>query len=146
MTVLAGALARALPSLQPAANVGYGALLRSFPKLLAEEPILRVRAWAAALESRIAALLVLSIGTILLDLGITTDQTLGRRAVNLPRPEARGRINGLFVALFFIGGTIGAAAAAAASSFGGWTMVCVIAGAFGVLGLITDIATKTGSS
>ncbi|QOZ25425.1 MFS transporter [Bradyrhizobium sp. CCBAU 51753] len=224
MMVLAGALARALPTLQPAAHVGYGALLRSFPKLLREEPVLRVRAWTAALvmasftafwaavalrlpdapfhldakgialfaligvagavatplagrwgdrgyarpmligshlliagalalcawaavlESRIAALLALSVGTILLDLGITTDQTLGRRAVNLLRPEARGRINGLFVALFFIGGAVGAAAASAAWSFGGWTMVCVVAGAFGVLGLITDIATRTGSS
>jgi predicted MFS family arabinose efflux permease len=223
MTVLAGALARTLPTLQPSAKVGYGALLRSFPKLLREEPVLRVRAWTAALvmasftafwaavalrlpdapfrldakgialfaligvagavatplagrwgdrglarpmligshlliiaslalcasagmlESRIAALLVLSLGTILLDLGITTDQTLGRRAVNLLRPEARGRINGLFVALFFIGGAVGAAAASAAWSFGGWTPVCAVAAAFGVLGLVTDLATKTGS-
>lgn len=103
-------------------------------------------AWAAMLESRIAALVVLSAGTILLDLGITTDQTLGRRAVNLLRPEARGRINGLFVALFFIGGAIGAAAASVAWSLGGWTMVCVVAGAFGVLGVVTDLATRTGSS
>ncbi|WP_338831847.1 MFS transporter [Bradyrhizobium sp. 27S5] len=223
MTVLAGALARFLPTLQPAAKVGYGALLASFPKLLHEEPVLRVRAWTAALvmasftafwaavalrlpdapfnldakgialfaligvagaaatpiagrwgdrgfarpllivshlliigslvlcawagmlESRIAALVVLSLGTILLDLGITTDQTLGRRAVNLLRPEARGRINGLFVALFFIGGAIGAAAASAAWSYGGWAMVCAVAAAFGVLGFVTDMATNTGS-
>lgn len=223
MTVLACALARTLPTLQPAAKVSYGALLRSFPKLLREEPVLRVRSWTAALvmasftafwaavalrlpdapfkldargialfaligvagavatplagrwgdrglarpmligshllisaslvlcawagviESRMGALLVLSLGTILLDLGITTDQTLGRRAVNLLRPEARGRINGLFVALFFIGGAVGAAAAAAAWSFGGWTAVCAVAATFGVLGFVTDIATKTGS-
>ncbi|MFQ3457405.1 MFS transporter [Bradyrhizobium sp. UFLA01-814] len=223
MTVLAAALARTLPTLQPAAKVNYGALLRSFPTLLREEPVLRVRSWTAALvmasftafwaavalrlpdapfrldargialfaligvagavatplagrwgdrglarpmligshllisaslalcawagvlESRIAALVVLSLGTILLDLGITTDQTLGRRAVNLLRPEARGRINGLFVALFFIGGAVGAAAASAAWSFGGWTAVCAVAAAFGVLGFITDLATKTGS-
>ncbi|WP_407164910.1 MFS transporter [Bradyrhizobium sp. ORS 111] len=224
MIVLTAALARCLPTLKPVTATSYGALLRSFPTLLREEPVLRVRAWTAALvmasftafwaavalrlpdapfnldargialfaligvagaaatsaagrwgdrgfarplligshlliiiavalciwaamlESRIAALLVMSIGAILLDLGITTDQTLGRRAVNLLRPEARGRINGLFVALFFIGGAVGAAAASAAWSFGGWTMVCVVAGAFGVLGVITDLATKTGSS
>ncbi|NEV02442.1 MFS transporter, partial [Bradyrhizobium uaiense] len=102
-------------------------------------------AWAGVLESRMGALVVLSVGSILLDLGITTDQTLGRRAVNLLRPEARGRINGLFVALFFIGGTVGAAAASAAWSFGGWTAVCAVAAAFGILGLITDLATRTGS-
>src|SRR5207249_8888 len=48
-------------------------------------------AWAGVLESPVPALLVLGFGTILLDVGITTDQTLGRRAVNLLRPEARGR-------------------------------------------------------
>ncbi|MFB9261938.1 MFS transporter [Bradyrhizobium erythrophlei] len=224
MTLLAGALARYLPTLRPATTVSYGALLRSFPRLLREEPVLRVRAWTAALvmasftafwaavalrlpdapfaldargialfaligvagaaatplagrwgdrglarpmligshlliigslalcawagviESRIAALLVLSAGTILLDVGITTDQTLGRRAVNLLRPEARGRINGLFVALFFVGGAVGAASASIAWNFGGWTMVCVVAAAFGVLGFVTDIATTTGTS
>ncbi|KWV49640.1 MFS transporter [Bradyrhizobium macuxiense] len=223
MIVLTAALARALPSLNPTAATSYGALLRSFPRLLREEPVLRVRAWtsalvmasftsfwaavalrlpeapfhldaggialfaligvagaaatsvagrwgdrgfarplligahlliviaaalcvwAAMLESRIAALLLMSAGAILLDLGITTDQTLGRRAVNLLQPEARGRINGLFVALFFIGGAAGAAAASIAWSIGGWTMVCVVTAAFGVLGVITDLATKTGS-
>ncbi|MET4258713.1 putative MFS family arabinose efflux permease [Bradyrhizobium sp. S3.12.5] len=221
MTFLAGALGRYLPTLQPAARVGYGELLRSFPKLLREEPVLRVRAWTASLvmasftafwsavalrlpeapfaldakgiaafaligaaatplagrwgdkgwarplffaahlgiigslalcawagtmESRVAALLVLSLGTILLDIGITADQTLGRRAINLLRPEARGRINGLFVALFFIGGGIGSAAASLAWSFGGWAAVCVVAASFGVLGFLTDVVTRTGTS
>ncbi|PAY06162.1 MFS transporter [Bradyrhizobium sp. UFLA03-84] len=223
MTVLAGALARYLPTLQPAARVSYGALLRSFPKLLREEPVLRVRSWTAALvmapftafwaavalrlpeapfkldargialfaligvagaaatplagrwgdrglarpllivshlliagalalcawagmiESQVAALSLLGVGAVLLDFGITTDQTLGRRAVNLLQPEARGRINGLFVALFFIGGAVGAAAASTAWSYGGWTAVCAVAATFGVLGLITDLATKTGT-
>jgi len=170
MALLAGALGRYLPTLQPTARTSYGELLPSFPRLLREEPVLRVRAWTAslvmasftafwsavalrlpeapfgldakgiaafaligvagaaatpiagrcgdkgrarpmflaahllitgslalcawagALESRIAALFVLSLGTILLDVGITTDQTLGRRAINLLRPEARGRM------------------------------------------------------
>jgi predicted MFS family arabinose efflux permease len=224
MAVLIGALTYCLPTLRPARAESYGALLRSFPRLLREEPVLRVRswtaalvmasftafwsaialrlpdgpfnldakgiaafaligvagaaatslagrwgdrgwarpmliaahllivvslalcAWAALLESRIAALLALGVGTVLLDVGITTDQTLGRRAVNLLRPEARGRLNGLFVALFFIGGGVGAAAASLAWAWGGWTTVCAVAAAFGLLGLITDIATKTGTS
>ncbi len=224
MALLAGALSRFLPTLRPATTMNYAALLGSFPRLLREEPVLRVRAWTAALvmasftafwsaialrlpyapfmldakgiaafaligvagaaatplagrwgdrgrarpmffaahllivsslvlcawagllESRIAALATLSIGTILLDVGITTDQTLGRRAINLLRPEARGRINGLFVALFFVGGGIGAEAASFAWTWGGWTMVCAVAASFGILGLATDLLTRTGTS
>jgi predicted MFS family arabinose efflux permease len=224
MAALACALARYLPSLQPTTTTSYGALLRSFPRLLREEPVLRVRAWTAALvmasftafwaavalrlpdapfrldakgialfaligvagaaaasvagrlgdrgytrplligahllivgsaglcawaplaDSRIAALTIMGIGAILLDVGITADQTLGRRAINLLRPEARGRLNAVFVALFFLGGAVGAAAASFAWMHGGWTWVCAIAALFGLLGLITDVATSTGTS
>jgi predicted MFS family arabinose efflux permease len=103
-------------------------------------------AWAGLIESPVMALFVLSIGTILFDMGVTSDQTLGRRAINLLRPEARGRMNGLFVGLFFIGGALGAAAAAFAWAHGGWTAVCVVAAFFGLLALITDLTTKTGTS
>ncbi|HET7885553.1 MAG TPA: MFS transporter [Bradyrhizobium sp.] len=224
MTVLLGALARYLPTQRPQARTTYGALLLSFPILLREEPVLRVRSWTAALamasfsafwaavalrlpdapfkldargiaifaligvagaaaaslagrwgdrgwtrllligahlliivslalcawgamlDSRTTALLMLTLGAIGIDFGITTDQTLGRRAINLLRPEARGRINGLFVALFFLGGTIGSAAASFAWSYSGWLAVCAVGALFGVLGLITDVATRTGTS
>jgi len=223
MAALTGALALYLPTSRPARRAGYGMLLASFPQLLKDEPVLRVRAWTAALvmasfsaywaaialrlssapfnldakgialfaligaagaaatplagrlgdrgwarplllashlmiiialglcawaafvESKAIALFWLSIGTILLDVGITSDQTLGRRAINLLRPEARGRLNGLFVGLFFIGGAVGAAAAAFAWTFGGWIAVCVVAAFFSLLALITDVVTSTGT-
>jgi predicted MFS family arabinose efflux permease len=223
MAALTGALAMYLPTSQPATRAGYRMLLASFPQLLKDEPVLRVRAWTAALvmasfsaywaaialrlssapfnldakgialfaligaagaaatplagrlgdrgwarplllashlmiiislglcawaafaESKAIALFWLSIGTILLDVGITSDQTLGRRAINLLRPEARGRLNGLFVGLFFIGGAVGAAAAAFAWTFGGWIAVCVVAAFFSLLALITDVMTSTGT-
>jgi len=222
MAALVCALARYLPSLKPATATRYGALLRSFPQLLRDEPVLRVRAWtaalvmasftafwaavalrlpdppfaldargialfaligvagaaatsfagrmgdrgftrplliaahllimasaglcawAASLDSRIASLILLGCGAILLDIGITVDQTLGRRAINLLRPEARGRMNALFVALFFLGGAVGAAAASFAWTHGGWSWVCAVTGLFGLLGLVTDLVTKTG--
>jgi predicted MFS family arabinose efflux permease len=49
MAALTGALALYLPTLRPVTRVGYGMLLASFPKLLKDEPVLRVRAWTAAL-------------------------------------------------------------------------------------------------
>jgi hypothetical protein len=65
------------------------------------------------------ALTLLGASAVLLDVGVSADQTLGRRAVNLLRPEARGRLNGLFVGLFFIGGALGSATTGLAWSAGG---------------------------
>lgn len=223
MTLLGGALAVRLPTLRPAARIGYADLLASFWTLLRDEPVVRLRSWTAALAMasfsafwaaaalRLAAapflldahgiavfalvgaagaiaapiagrlgdrghtrlllisahvtiivapllacwaaifatpavaLIVTAAAAVLLDIGITTDQTLGRRAINLLRPEARGRLNGLFVGLFFIGGALGAAAAATAWEFGGWAAVCAVTALFGALALVTDlVAGDTG--
>jgi len=71
-----------------------------------------------------AAVLVLALGAAMLDAGTVCDQTLGRRAVNLLNPRARGRLNGLFVGLFFAGGALGSALSGAAWEIGGWAGVC----------------------
>ncbi|MGI0506426.1 MFS transporter [Burkholderia sp. ZZQ-2] len=76
------------------------------------------------------ALALLAGGAALLDAGVIVDQTIGRRAINLLNPAARGRLNGLFVGLFFIGGALGAALAGSAWAWGGWTAVCGVGFAF----------------
>ncbi|MEO6919449.1 MAG: MFS transporter [Collimonas sp.] len=78
------------------------------------------------------AISMLVLAAIGLDAGVTTDQTLGRRAINLLQPEARGRLNGLFVGIFFVGGALGAASAALAWVNGGWTAVCLLGIAYAV--------------
>ncbi|KGS03584.1 putative membrane protein [Burkholderia sp. ABCPW 111] len=60
------------------------------------------------------ALALLVAGAAALDAGVVADQTLGRRAVNLLNPATHGRLNGLFVGLFFVGGSLGAMLAGAA--------------------------------
>lgn len=107
---------------------------------------LAVSAYVDLLETRTWSLIVLGIGAVVLDLGLTGDQILGRRAVNLLRAEARGRLNGLYVGMFFVGGSIGTAAAAIAWEHSGWSAVCAVAAVFGVLALITDMATSVGTS
>jgi predicted MFS family arabinose efflux permease len=86
------------------------------------------------------AIALLVIGAAALDAGVVTDQTLGRRAINLLNPAARGRLNGLFVGIFFIGGAAGASAAGAAWAWAGWSGVCLVglvfAAAAGLLGLM----------
>ncbi|HZE47366.1 MAG TPA: MFS transporter [Xanthobacteraceae bacterium] len=97
-------------------------------------------AWAGASEGGAAFLPVILMGAsaILLDVGVTGDQTLGRRAVNLLALAARGRLNGLFVGLFFLGGGIGSALAGLAATSGGWPMICAIGAALGIAALVVD--------
>jgi predicted MFS family arabinose efflux permease len=83
-------------------------------------------------------LALLIVSAVLLDIGVIGDQTLGRRAINLLRPGARNRINGLFIGLFFVGGALGSAAAGVAWASGGWPMTCAAGGAFGIAALIAD--------
>src|SRR5689334_17000249 len=90
-----------------------------------------------------ARLLFMGVSAVILDIGVTGDQTLGRRAVNLLQPEARGRLNGLFVGLFFLGGAAGSAVAGIAWTAGGWPTICAIGAAFGLAALIVDGLAKT---
>jgi predicted MFS family arabinose efflux permease len=89
-------------------------------------------------NSSLLPLGVLATSAVLLDIGVTGDQTLGRRAINLLQAEARGRLNALFVGLFFIGGATGSAIAGPAWVLGGWSAVCVIGISLGVMALMAE--------
>ena len=99
-------------------------------------------AWAGtdSMVSPTLSILLLGVSAVAIDVGLTTDHTLGRRAINLVRPEARGRMNGLFVGLFFIGGAIGAVLSGVTWSNGGWWLTCLIGAAFALFALILDFA------
>jgi predicted MFS family arabinose efflux permease len=84
------------------------------------------------------SLALMGSSAVLLDVGVTSDQTLGRRAINLLQPEARARINGLFVGLFFLGGAVGAALAGIVWVVGGWPVVCATGAGFGIAALLVD--------
>lgn len=101
---------------------------------------LALAAWSGALQSASSwmPLAWMVASAILLDIGAVGDQTLGRRVVNLVRPEARGRMNGLFVGLFFLGGALGSAVAGLAWAAGGWPVNCAAGAAFGVAALVVD--------
>jgi predicted MFS family arabinose efflux permease len=88
--------------------------------------------WATASLPRDALIAMMGLAAVLLDAGTIADQALGRRAVNLLQAEARGRINGLFTGVFFIGGAIGSAVAGLAWAHAGWIGVCAV-GATGAL-------------
>src|SRR5262249_20842351 len=88
-------------------------------------------------------LIGMGLAAVALDIGVTGDTTLGRRAINLLRPEARGRLNGLFVGLFFLGGAAGSAAAGAAWATGGWRLLCLLRAGIGLAALVTGRLGRT---
>ncbi|UUZ81261.1 MFS transporter [Paenibacillus sp. P26] len=66
-----------------------------------------------AQDGSIAALIILVISAILLDMGVSANMVLGRRAIFALGAELRSRLNGLYMAIFFAGGALG-------SATGGW--------------------------
>jgi predicted MFS family arabinose efflux permease len=99
-------------------------------------------AWAGTSQtgSSLVPLMIMGLGAVLLDVGVTGDQTLGRRAINMLQPGARGRLNGLFVGLFFLGGAVGSALAGITWDAGGWPAVCGVGAGFGVIALMVECA------
>ncbi|SDH79411.1 MFS transporter [Paraburkholderia phenazinium] len=67
---------------------------------------------------------LLVVAACAIDGGVIADQALGRRAINLLAPQSRGRVNGLYTGLFFIGSACGAAIAGPALARWGWPGVC----------------------
>ncbi|SAL23630.1 major facilitator family transporter [Caballeronia sordidicola] len=90
------------------------------------------------------AIAMLVAGAAALDAGVVTDQTLGRRAINLMDPAARGRLNGLFVGTFFVGGAVGAACSGAAWALAGWSGVCAVGFVFTLCAFVLRLTGRRG--
>lgn len=69
------------------------------------------------------SMIALVISALILDIGIACNVILGQRAIYALAPEIRGRLNGLYVAIFFIGGGIGSALSAYLYRLGGWNFI-----------------------
>jgi predicted MFS family arabinose efflux permease len=94
-------------------------------------------AWAASFEKEVfAGMVLMGFSAVVLDAGVTGEQTLGRRSINLLRPEARGRLNALFVGLFMLGGALGSGMAGIAWAWGRWPMICATGASIGIGALL----------
>lgn len=81
------------------------------------------------------ALGVLVAAAVLLDFGVTTNLVLGQRALFLLGAEYRNRLNGLYMATFFLGGALGSALGGWAYAHGGWRLTSWIGFALPVAAL-----------
>lgn len=92
------------------------------------------------------ALGLLVAGAAALDAGVITDQTLGRRAINLINPAMRGRLNALFVGIFFIGGAAGAVLSGAAWAWARWNGACSVVLGFTITALLSGCFVRAARS
>lgn len=67
---------------------------------------------------------LLSLAAIVLDFGVTANLITGQRAIFALGAEYRSRLNGLYMASFFMGGAACSALGAWAYAHGGWTLAC----------------------
>ena len=72
---------------------------------------------------------------LVLDVAVAASLVVGQREIFALPPEARSRLNGLFLAMFFLGGAFGSLVAGWAFAAGGWTATGLVGLAFPLLAL-----------
>lgn len=69
------------------------------------------------------SIVALVIAAVVLDIGAACNLILGQRSIYVLAPEIRGRLNGLYMAILFLGGGIGAALSPYLYRTGGWNCI-----------------------
>jgi predicted MFS family arabinose efflux permease len=91
--------------------------------------------------SRTVTIGVLVAASIILDMGAAANLVLGQRTIYSLGAEVRGRLNGLYTALFFAGGAVGSALGGWVYAVYGWHGV-LVAGALFPLATLAYFATE----
>jgi predicted MFS family arabinose efflux permease len=72
------------------------------------------------------SLAMLVVAAITLDMAVSGNLVLSQRVIYSLGSEIRGRVNGIFMAVFFIGGAIGSALGGWAYAYGGWMLASIL--------------------
>jgi MFS family permease len=78
--------------------------------------------------------------------GVQTNLVLGYRAIFALAPEARGRVNGVYLASLFAAGGLGSALGAWAYARGGWGLACCLGLVPPLLALDSPLASQPGKN
>jgi len=89
----------------------------------------------AALGGLAHSVVVLALSGVLLDAGVQTNLVLSQRSIFTLAPEIRSRLNGVFMAMFFVGGAAGSAITSPVFNHFGWAGLCVVGVVLPVLAL-----------
>jgi predicted MFS family arabinose efflux permease len=80
-------------------------------------------------------IVVLAVAAVLLDLAVQGHQVLSQQEIYALRPDARARINTVFMGTVFLGGSVGSAASGALYDRYGWSGPCTLGVILGCVGL-----------
>lgn len=94
----------------------------------------------SAPQGSMGALVLLGLAAIVLDMGVSANLVLSQREIYALAPHARGRLNSLFMATFFLGGALGSAGGVYVYAQGGWLGVVVMGLALGTGSLAVFLA------
>jgi predicted MFS family arabinose efflux permease len=80
-------------------------------------------------------LVVLGLAGVLLDLAVQGSLVLSQQEIYALRPDARSRINTVFIGSVFIGGAIGSGLSGVLYEHAGWSGVAILGVVFALIGL-----------
>ncbi|WP_222723957.1 MFS transporter [Streptomyces sp. uw30] len=83
-----------------------------------------------------SSLIALALGGVLLDFAVQSHQVLSQRDIYALRPDARARINSVYMTSVFLGGAVSSAVTGAVLTLWGWSGVTVMAAALIAVGLV----------
>ncbi|MCI1821738.1 MAG: MFS transporter [Megasphaera sp.] len=92
------------------------------------------------------SLIMFVIAAITLDMAVSGNLVLGQRAVYALGSDIRGRVNGIFMAVFFIGGAIGSAIGGWAYAYGSWWFTSILGMAIPLAALLYYFTERTAAS
>ena len=97
-------------------------------------------AWLGAVAHSVV---VLALAGVALDAGVQCSLVIGQRAIYLLQPELRSRLNGMFMAIFFLGGATASAVTSTLLIHAGWGGLCALGAGVQALALAYFLAVIT---